>query len=79
MAASGRKGTKSYIPNGPISPDVRLACALHWFAGGSTYNIMMTYSFGHTHTDNCYWYVVDSISKHPGLFYVMNSDDQDKQ
>ena len=33
--ASGQKGGTRYKPNGPISPDVRLACAIYWFVGGS--------------------------------------------
>ena len=41
-AASGKSGTPRYSPNGPISPDVRLACAIRWFAGGSFYDIMTT-------------------------------------
>ena len=35
ITATGKKGTTRYIPNGPILPDVRLTCALRWFAGGS--------------------------------------------
>jgi hypothetical protein len=50
IAASGKKGTTKFIPNGPILPDVRLACAVRWFAGGSLYDIMTTYSIGHTDT-----------------------------
>ncbi len=34
IAASGYKGTPRHTPNGPISPDVRLAsCASRWFVG----------------------------------------------
>jgi len=78
ITASGKKGTKSYIPNGPISLDVRLACAIRWFAGGSTYDVMTTYGLGLTDTINSYWYVVDAINKHPGL-NIMYPDDHDKQ
>ena len=38
ITASGKKGNTRFIPNGPISPDVRLACAICWFAGGSLYD-----------------------------------------
>ena len=35
IAASGKKQDSSnYLPNGRISTDVRLACAIRWFAGG---------------------------------------------
>ena len=44
IAASGKKqGSRTYIPNGPICTDVRLACAIRWFAGGSIYDIMTTF------------------------------------
>ena len=74
----GNKGTPRYCPNGPISPDVRLACAIRWFAGGSTYDIMTTYGISHTDTINSYWYVVDAINKHPrfALSYPGNHDVQ---
>ena len=78
ITASGKKGTKSYIPNGPISPDVRLACAIRWFAGGSTYDKMTTYGLGHTDTTVSYWFVVDAINKHAG-FNIMYPDNDDKQ
>jgi hypothetical protein len=62
--ASGQKGTASYTPNGPFSPDVRLACAIRWFAGGSPYDIMTTYGgIGHTDTINSCLYVVDAIKQ----------------
>jgi hypothetical protein len=69
---------KSYIPNGPISRNVRLACAIRWFAGGSTYDIMTTYGLGHTDTINSYWYVLDAINKDAG-FNIMYPDNHDKQ
>ena len=78
VAASRKKGTKSYIPNGSISPDVRLACAICWFAGGSMYDIVTTYGLGHTDTINSYWYVVDAINKHAG-FKIMYPDNHNKQ
>jgi hypothetical protein len=48
ITACGSKGAPRYCPNGPISPDVRLACAIRWFAGGSTYDIMTTFGISHT-------------------------------
>ena len=39
--ASGQNGgPKRFVPNGPISPDVRLACAIRWFADGSAYDLV---------------------------------------
>jgi hypothetical protein len=48
-----------------ISADVRLACAICWFAGGSTYEIMTAYGISHTDTIHSDWYVVDAVNKHP--------------
>jgi hypothetical protein len=78
VAASRKKGTKRCIPNGLISPDVRLACAIRWFAGGSAYNLMTTYGIGHTDTINSCWYVVDAINRHP-RFKIAYPEDHDKQ
>ena len=46
----------NYIPaNDRILPDVRLACAIRWVAGGSVYDIMTTYGVSHTKTmRSCY-------------------------
>jgi DDE superfamily endonuclease len=75
IAASGKKqGSRNYIPNGPISTDVRLACALRWFAGGSVYDIMTTYGIGHTDTIASCWYVVDAVNNHPNFTIVYPSD-----
>jgi hypothetical protein len=78
ITACGSKGAPRYCPNGPISPDVRLACAIRWFAGGSTYDIMTTFGISHTDTINSYWYVVDAINQHP-RFEIKYPDDQEKQ
>jgi hypothetical protein len=61
-----------------MSPDAPLACAICWFAGGSTYDLMTTYGLGHTDTINSYWYVVDAINIHEGL-NIMYADNHDKQ
>jgi hypothetical protein len=75
VAASGKSGTPRFSPNGPISPDVRLASAICcWFAGGSFYDIMTTYGIGHTDTVNSCWYVVDAVNEHPD-FAIKYPDD----
>jgi hypothetical protein len=78
IAACGNKGTPRHSPNGPISPDVRLACAIRCFGGGSSYDIMTTYGLSHTDTINSYWYAVDAINRHPSLA-IAYPDDHDKQ
>jgi hypothetical protein len=50
FAACGKRGLPRYYRNARISPDVRLACAIPWFAAGSAYNIMTTYGISHTDT-----------------------------
>ena len=78
IAAFGKKGITKCIPNGPIAPDVRLVCAIYWFAGGSVYGIMTTYGLAHTDTINSCWYVVDAINKHPA-FAITYPDDHNVQ
>ena len=41
-----------YVPNGPITPSVRLACALRYFSGASLYDLMITFGIGHTDASN---------------------------
>ena len=63
ILASGKKqDSKNNLPNGPILPEVRLACALRWFAGGSVYDIMTTYGISHTDALNSCWYIVDAVN-----------------
>ena len=78
-AAGHKEGVPSrHVPNGRISPDVRLACAIRWFAGGSPYDMMTTYGISHTDTINSYWYVIDAINKHP-QFNITYPADHDAQ
>ncbi len=77
-AACSKKGTSRFYWNGRISPDVRLACAIRWFAGGSPYDIMTTYGISHTDTINSFWYVIDAINRHPH-FTIVYPDNQDQQ
>lgn len=51
------------IPNGRISTDVRLGCALRYFAGGSPYDIMSKYGVSHTEMMNSVWYTVEATNK----------------
>ena len=68
LDVSGQKneGRSRYVPNGRISPDVRLACAIRWFAGGSPYDTMTTFGISHT-TFNSFWYVVAALNRHPNF------------
>jgi hypothetical protein len=79
IGASGKKEhSRIYLPNGQILTDVRLACALGWFAGGSVYDIMTTYGISHTDAINSCWYVVDAVNSHPN-FKIAYPEDHEKQ
>ncbi len=79
IAACGTKRAPRYCPNGPISPDVWLACAIWWLAGGSTYDVITsTFGISCAETINSYWYVVDAINQHP-RFEIAYPDDHEKQ
>jgi DDE superfamily endonuclease len=67
-----------YVPNGPITPSVRLACALRYFAGGSPYDLMTSYCIGHTDMVYSIWYVVDAINAH-AEFQISYPTDHGKQ
>ena len=67
-----------YVRNGRITTDVRLTCALRWFAGGAAYDIMTTYGIGHTDVLNSIWYVVEAVNRHP-RFNIVYPEDHDKQ
>lgn len=79
IESSGKKQTsRNYLHNGAISPEVRLACALRWFSGGSIYDIMTTFGIGHSDAINSCWYVVDAVNRHPS-FTIKYPEDHDTQ
>lgn len=80
IRASGQKdGVRpGSPPNGHISSDVRLACAIRWFAGASAYDLMTTFGIGHTDTINSCWYVVEAVNGHPS-FNIEYPEDHEKQ
>ena len=53
------------IPNGPVCTSVCLACALHYFAGGSPYDIMSVYGVSHTIILDSVWCVVEAVNQLP--------------
>ncbi len=59
------KKNHRYVPNGPITPSVCLACAFRYFAGGSPYDLMSSYCVGYPDVMHSVWYVVDAINAHP--------------
>ena len=66
------------VPNGKISTSVRLACALRYFAGGSSYDIMAKYGVSHSEVMNSVWYVVEASNQMKDWYitYPENHEDQ---
>ena len=80
ITASGQKGGPTgSIRNGPISSDVRLACAICWFAGASVYDLMTTYGISHTEKVNSFWFVVEAINKNPNFNIERPSDHEEQK
>ena len=53
------------LTNGPILPSVRLACALRYFAGGSSYDIAISFGIAISEVLESVWEIVDAIHKCP--------------
>ena len=49
-------------PNGPVTPEMMLSCAIQYFAGGSVWDIMLTHGVSRTQLYRCIWIVVDLIN-----------------
>ncbi len=64
--------------NGSINISVRLACALRYFAGGSPYDIMVTYGISHTDVFVSVWSVVEAINQ-VKEFFILYPGPHDKQ
>ncbi|KAL3786233.1 hypothetical protein HJC23_002484 [Cyclotella cryptica] len=66
------------IPNGKIESEVRLACALRYFAGGSPYDIMAKYGMSHSEVMNSVWYVVEA-SNTQSDWYISYPESHEEQ
>ena len=58
-----RKGGRDPIPNGPISPSIRLGAALHYFAGRSAYDIVCVFGIAYSEVLSSVWTVVEAINQ----------------
>ena len=56
-----------FIRNGNISTEIHLACALHYFAGGSYLNITMSHAIGVTDFYLSIWAVMDATNQCPSF------------
>jgi hypothetical protein len=64
----GREGgnySLPLIPNGPISPSIRLGAAICYFAGGSPYDIICVFGIAYTEVLSSLWIVVEAINNCP--------------
>jgi hypothetical protein len=64
--------------NGPIYHSVRVACAIHYFAGASPYDLAMTFAIGVSEVFESMWDVVDAVNNHPD-FETRYPDSHDEQ
>lgn len=51
------------IPNGIISSSVRLGIAIRYFAGGSSYDIMVKFGVSHTSVFESVWIIVEAVNE----------------
>ena len=49
-------------PNGPVLPETILSCSIHYFAGVSVWDIMITHGISRTQLYKCVWIVVDLVN-----------------
>jgi hypothetical protein len=67
------------VPNGPITTSVRLACALRYFAGGSSYDLMGKYGVSHTEVLKSVWCVVEAVNNVEEFFILYPADHQEQR
>jgi hypothetical protein len=66
-------------PNGPISDALRLSAALRYFAGGSSYDIMVVHGISHSSLFQSVWLVVDAIHSCKELQISFPEDEGDQR
>jgi hypothetical protein len=64
--------------NGPIYHSTRVACAIRYFAGGSSYDIATTFGISIAEVFFSIWEVVDALNQHPDLA-IKYPEDHDEQ
>ena len=68
------------IPNGSISPSIRLGAAIRYFAGGSPYDIVCVFGISYSEVMNSVWIAVEAINNCPQfkIAYPDSLEDQRK-
>ena len=75
---SGGNYSPPPIPNGVISPSIRLGAAIRYFAGGSPYDIMCVFGISYSEVLSSVWIVVDAINQCP-QFNISYPDSLEEQ
>ena len=77
---------EQFCPNGGhrcerynIKLSLRLSCAIRWFAGGSTYDIMLNHTMSHNEVYESVWGCVDAVNKCKDLDFPGFSHAQQKE
>ena len=79
ISAASRKYMSAcphHVPNGKITTSVRLGCALHYFSGGSPYDICCSFGISHTEVLDSVSYVIDAVNDIFRLSYPSSHDEQ---
>jgi hypothetical protein len=78
VSSSSNRSRTQNGPNGIISPSVRLACAIRYFAGGSPYNLITKFGIGYSDFFRNVWIVVEAInlSNHFDIVFPADHDTQ---
>jgi DDE superfamily endonuclease len=79
IKSTGAVGNAHHYTNGYISPDVRLAIAIGYFAGGRLYDLMTTYNVGHTDARKSVWDVVQAVNHYCDQLKIEYPTDHDEQ
>ena len=68
--STNRRGRKRRgTTNGHISTRLRLSAAIRYFAGGKTYDIMVSHGLGRSSIYDSIWGVVDVVNESPNLAF----------
>ena len=68
-----------FVRNGNITTEIRLACALHYFADGSYLDITMSHAIGVTDFYLSVWAVVDATNRCPSLNFQFPTTESECQ
>ena len=68
-----------FVHNGNITTEIRLACTLHYFTGGSYLDITMSHAIGVTDFYLSVWAIVDATNRCPSLNFQFPTTESECQ